>query len=189
MRETNINESINRQDIKVGDKIVVSREVTVKAVRETTLHNGVDKPRRPITIITTEKDTIGITADETVKLLERDKAPIFTIPLNAVVITWKDDDGYDHLARRNSVSEEWVTSSEGPQETFTTDALLDAIEDGDFDGYEEGSFEVLKSKPSFANGGYVGGVNLGQSSIDAMTRLAQQNFLPRNVLASAALVP
>lgn len=189
MRETDLNQNIERTEIKVGDTIVVSRKMTVKNVRYTTIHAGVGKPRRPITIVTSEDNTIGVTDDESVTLMERDKEPLFIIPAAAIIVTWRDDDGYDYIARRNDVSDEWVTSSNGPNTTYTTDALVRAIEEGDFDGYQEGSFEVLKRAPRFVDGGHVGGVALTQPSIDALKRLAQQNILPRNVLASAGLAP
>lgn len=177
MRETNINEDIAHRDIKVGDTIVVSRKVTVKSVRETTIHAGVGKDRKPITIVGTDTDTIGIAETESVTLLERDKEPLVTIPLDAIIITWRDDYGYDYIARRDKVSDEWVTSSDGPNTTYTTDALVKAIEDDDFDGYQEGSFEVLRRKPHFATGGYVHGLNLSQPSIDALNRIASQRIV------------
>lgn len=189
MRETNLNRPINRTELKVGDKIAISREVTVKAVRETTLHAGFGNPRKPVTIIDTDDGTLAITSDETLKLLERDKEPTFTIPPNAIIITWKDDDDYDHIARRDSVSEKWATSSEGPNNTYTTDALVAGIEDGDFDGYKEGSFEVLKSKPDF----YYGGVTLGQESMRRLRdqmgiNVLTQNFPPRGVVSSVPVI-
>lgn len=183
MRKTNINKDITRQEVKVGDRIVVSREVLVTAVRETTLHAGVGQPRRPITVVTTPKDSIALTADESVKLLERDE-PSFEIPNNALVITWQDDDGYDYIARRNEISDEWVTSSEGPKVTYTTAALIEAIEDEEFDGYTEGSFEVLKRK-GFANGGYVNPIGLSDRSLNALRLGMQAAPIARSTILSS----
>ncbi|AWY05000.1 hypothetical protein SEA_HORTUS1_18 [Microbacterium phage Hortus1] len=179
MREININEDIDRTDIRVGDKIRVSRVVTVEKVRNDSIYGGVGRDRKPITIVTSDVDTIGITETEEVTLLERDKEPIFTIPSNAIVITWRDDEDYPHMARRNEVSQEWVTSQNGPNEMFTTDALIKAIERDEFDGYMEGSFEVLKYKPNLAAGGYVNGgrIGLSRESVDALNRLANQRII------------
>lgn len=193
MRETNINEDIHRTDVKVGDKIAINREVTVKAVRETTLYGGFGNPRKPVTIIDTDDNTLAITSDDTLKLLERDKEPIFTIPLNALVITWRDEDDYHCIARRNTVGDEWVTSDHGPGFTYTSEALVVAINE-EFDGYKAGSFEVLKSKP-YLTGGYVHGVLRTTPAIDSIDALRvsmvqplapSRNVLPRNFLTNGA---
>lgn len=195
MRKTDINKDITRHDVKVGDKIVISREVTVQALRETTIHDGVGKPRRPITIVDTGKDSIGLTSDESVKLLERDEET-FQIPTNAVLIAWKDNDGYDHYARRNEVSDEWKTSQNGPKNTYTTAALVESIEANGFDGYQEGSFEVLKRKSNFASGGFVPGVTLGRNSMDILRDAlsARQVAVPgdqvrQNIITGTPVVP
>lgn len=179
MRETNINKDIARTDIKVGDKIRITREVTVTAVRNDTIYGGSGKPRKPITIVTALEDTIGVTDSESVKLVERDKEPIFTVPMNALIIAWQDEDGYDHLARRNRPTDKWVTSQNGPKETFATEELIELIEDGEFDGYKEGSFEVLKHSTDFAMGGYVHGrpIGLSQQSVDTLNRLSRQRLV------------
>lgn len=147
MRETNLNKAITRTDVKVGDTIRISRDVVVKAVRETTLYAGVGKPRRPITIVDTGKDTVGLTEDESVTLLERDKESEIKIPLTATHIFWQDTEGYDYYARRTDVGAEWVTSVDSNL-TFTTPALIKEIENigGEFDEYQPGTFQVLKNK-------------------------------------------
>lgn len=182
MRETNINKDIDRTDIKVGDKILISREVTVKKVRETTIYGGTGKPRKPITIVDTDTESMGVTADESVKLLERDKVDPIAIPTTAVLISWKDDDGYDHYARRNEVSEEWTTSDNGPKSTYTTAALIEAIEDDEFDGYEEGSLEIIKRKANFASGGVIPGIKLGEDSLNKLRQQLGQNIVAPNHL-------
>lgn len=188
MRETNLDKPIARQDIKVGDKIVVSHEVVVKAVRETDLYAGFGKERKPVTIVTADRDTIAITNDERVRLLERDKV-ILEIPVSATIISWKDDDGYDHYARRNEASGEWTTSQNGPKTTYTTAALIEAIEHDEFDGYTEGSFEILKRHSPLASGGVLPGVSLGRNSIEALTRLAQPMNLGSSPITGYPIVP
>ena len=155
MRETNLNKTIDRTDVKVGDKIRVSREVVVTGVRETSIYDQASRKRKNITVVNTATDTLALSQTEAVTLLERDKPSEIVIPTSATHVFWQDDDDYDYYARRDSVSEEWVTS-EGPEDTYTTEALIKEIEDhlGEFDTYKPGSFQVLKHK--YAAGGFTG---------------------------------
>ena len=158
MRETNLNKTIDRTDVKVGDKIRVSREVVVTGVRETSIYDQTAGKRKNITVVNTATDTLALSQTEAVTLLERDKPSEIVIPTSATHVFWQDDDDYDYYARRDSVSEEWVTS-EGPEDTYTTEALINEIEDefGEFDEfgvYKPGSFRVLKHK--YAAGGFTG---------------------------------
>lgn len=190
MRETNLNKSIKRTDIKVGDTIAVTRKVTVKAVRETNLYAGRDAGHKPVTIVATDADTLVVTDTESVTLVERDKDPLLSIPAEAIIVTWRDADGYDHIARRGSATEAWVTSHFGPDATYTSSELAKAIEDGELDGYKEGSFEVLKSKSKFSTGGYVNGARVSQSSIDTVNRIASQRVVSgRSPITGYPLVP
>ena len=187
MRETNINNPIDRTDVKVGDKIRVSREVVVTAVRETQIYDRAKGKHKKITVVNTATDTLALGETETVTLLERDKPSEIVIPTSATHVFWQDDDDYDYYARRDSVSEEWVTS-EGPEDTYTTEALIKEIEDefGEFDVYKPGSFQVLKYK--YATGGFtglpVGGavgspISLSSEAIAALSRQVGANILPR----------
>lgn len=183
MRKTNINKDIARTDIKVGDKILISREATVKKVRETTIYGGAGKPRKPITIVDTDAESMGITAEESVKLLERDKPSEIRIPLTAKVIYWKDTEDYEYYARRDSVSQEWTVANDHGLK-FTTEALIKEIEDesGEFDTYKEGTFEVLKH--NYANGGFIPGTMIAEG---ALNKLREQ--MGRSIVAPARNVP
>lgn len=184
MRETNLNKPISRTEVKVGDKIRVSREVVVTGVRESSIYDQASRKAKNITVVNTASDTLALTATENVTLLERDKPSEIVIPTTATHVFWQDTDDYDYYARRDSVSEEWVTS-EGPDATYTTEALIQEIEDeyGEFDAYKPGSFQVLKHK--YAAGGVVGGftgspISLSSESIAALSSRLGANILPRN---------
>ena len=182
MRETNINNPIDRTDVKVGDKIRVSREVVVTAVRETQIYDRAKGKHKNITVVNTATDTLALGETETVTLLERDKPSEIVIPTSATHVFWQDEDGYDYYARRDSVSEEWVTS-EGPEDTYTTEALIKEIEDefGEFDVYKPGSFQVLKHK--YAAGGYVGTpISLGADSIASLARQVQDTSIRNRII-------
>lgn len=189
MRETNINKNIPRTEVKVGDKIRISRDVIVKTTRETSIYDHATRSRKPITVVGTATDSVALTNGETVTLLERDKPSEIVIPASATHIFWQDTEDYDYYARRNEVSEEWVTSG-GPDDTYTTEALIQEIEDpaGEFDEYQEGTFQVLKHKYSAGGytglgvGGSVGGPAITLSS-DALRSL-RDNILPRNMAVS-----
>ena len=185
MRETNLSKPIDRTDVKVGDKIRVYAEVVVEDVRESMI--GLEGNRRGATIVNG-----NIAVDETISvtLLERDKPSEIVIPASATHIFWQDEDGYDHYARRNEV-DEWTTS-EGPEYTYTTEALISEIENesGEFDVYKPGSFQVLKHKyaAGYATGGFtglpVGGavgspISLSSEAIAALSRQVGANILPR----------
>ena len=140
---------------------------------------GLEGNRRGATIVNG-----NIAVDETISviLLERDKPSEIVIPASATHIFWQDEDGYDHYARRNEVSEEWVTS-EGPDDTYTTAALIEEIDDptGEIDVYKPGSFQVLKHK--YAAGGYVGTpISLGADSIAALSRQVSDSALRNRIL-------
>lgn len=167
MRETNLNQPINRTEVKVGDKIRVSREITVTSVRETTIHEGVGKPRQPITIVGTANDSIGLTKSEAVTLLERDREAV-KIPTTAEFIYWQDEGGDDYYARHDAEADEWV---EDDGDTYTTEKLVAYIEHD----LKPGSFQVLKHKRGFASGGQI------RLSDEALASL-RNNLLPRNAV-------
>ena len=186
MRETNLNKTIDRTDVKVGDKIRVSREVVVTGVHETSIYDQASRKRKNITVVNTATDTLALSQTEAVTLLERDKPSEIVIPTSATHVFWQDDDDYDHYARRNEV-DEWTTS-EGPEYTYTTEALISEIENesGEIDVYKPGSFQVLKHK--YAAGGFtglpVGGavgspISLSSEAIAALSRQVGANILPR----------
>ena len=187
MRETNLSKPISRTEVKVGDKIRVSREVVVTGVHETSIYDQASRKRKNITVVNTATDTLALSETEAVTLLERDKPSEIVIPTSATHVFWQDEDGYDYYARRDSVSEEWVTSG-GPNETYTTEALINEIDDpaGDFDVYKPGSFQVLKHKYAAGGftglpvGGAVGGpISLSSEAIAALSRQVGANILPR----------
>lgn len=176
MRETNLNKPIARGDVKVGDRIEVSRDVVVTAVRESTISGGFGEPRIPVTIVSTDSDTLLLATKEKITLLERDKPSEIVIPASATHIFWQDTDGYDYYARREGVTGEWI-SSEDHTIKYTTDALINEIEDpsGDFGVYKRDSFQVLKS--SFLRGGVI-----SRLSEDSMASL-------RNAMGSHYVIP
>ena len=182
MRETNLSKPISRTEVKVGDKIRVSREVVVTGVREASIYDQASRKRKNITVVNTATDTLALSETEAVTLLERDKPSEIVIPTSATHVFWQDDDDYDYYARRDSVSEEWVTS-EGPEDTYTTEALIKATEEhlGEFSTYKPGSFQVLKHK--YAAGGYVGTpISLGADSIAALSRQVSDSALRNRIL-------
>lgn len=160
MRETNINKTIDRSDIKAGDTIRITRDVVVKAVRQAQLSQG-----RPAAIVTTKNVTLAITEDESVTLLERDKESEIKIPLSATHLFWQDTDDYDYYARYYAGS--WRVSGAGGI-TYTTDNLIKEIENplGEFDEYKEGSFQVLKE---LSAGGMVSGYSAAAQGIARMS--------------------
>lgn len=186
MRETNMSEIIHRHQVEKGDKIRVSRELTVKDVRTSTIYVGKDKPLTPIVVVTTETDTIALTPKESVTLLERDKPSEIEIPITATHIFWQDTEDHDYYARRNDVSQEWVTS-EGPSDTYTTPALIQEIEDpaGEFDEYKPGSFQVLKRKAIFDGGS----INLSADSLNRLREQFQQGGLVRGGSIHPGVMP
>lgn len=184
MRKTNLNTPIKRADLKSGDKIRIVREVTVKDAREATLSGSVHA-----TIVTTDVpqgavgETLALTLKEDITLLERDVK--VEIPASAVIVHWQDSDGEDYYARYDSDRKVWI--EDDMDEYESTEKLVEYIEKY----LKEGTFEVLKRRPLFAEGGIVQGgfvpgsnyhgldVKLGP---DSMARLAR-NILPRNVVA------
>lgn len=184
MRETNLSKSIERGDVKVGDKIRVSRELIVKEARPTTIYAGSDNPRTSVVVITTESDTIALTPNESVTLLERDKPSEIEIPTTATHIFWQDTDDYDYYARRNDASQEWITS-EGPSHTYTTPALIEEIEDpaGDFDEYQPGSFQILKRKAIFDGGP----ISISPSTVNLLREQFEGGAIPaRSIITDIA---
>lgn len=179
MRKTNLNTPIKRADLKSGDKIRIVREVTLKDVRQTTLGNNVKAA-----IITTDQGaesvTLAITEAETVTLLERDVK--IDIPKSAVIVYWQED-GEDYYARYDSDRQSWI--EDDGEEYETTEDLAERIEEY----IKEDTFEVLKRRPLFSEGGFAqGGVVPGRShhglgfdpgTINALAR----NTLSRNVVA------
>lgn len=149
MRETNINNPIDRKDVKVGDKIRVSREVLVTGVRETSIYGGSGNPSKPVTIVSTATDTIALTATEAVTLLERDRE-VVKIPASARFVYWQDRYGEDYYARYDADRDAWV--EDDGDEYESTEKLVEYIE-----GHlKEGTFQVLKYH--YASGGVVGGI-------------------------------
>lgn len=182
MRKTNMSVPITRTEVKPGDKIRVVREVTVKTARPAKLSGGVDA-----TIVTTDVpegavgETLALTPKETVILLERDIK--VEIPKSAVVIYWQDRDGDDVYARYDADRQAWVDSDGDEYES--TEKLAQYIERY----IEEGTFEVLKRRPLFSEGGLVQGYAVPGRSYHGlgfdpgtMSALAR-NVLPRNVVA------
>lgn len=173
MRKTNLNTPIKRADVKVGDKIRITREVTVKDVREANLSGGI-----AATIVTTNVpegavgETLALTQKEEVTLLERD--PKIDIPKSAVVVYWQEDDGDDYYARYDSDRQVWI--EDDGEEYETTEELAERIEEC----IKEGTFEILKRRLLFAEGGLVGGdVQLGARSLGELSRALSDNIMPR----------
>lgn len=173
MRKTNLNTPIKRADLKSGDKIRIVREVTVKQVRPAKLSGGVDA-----TIVTTDvpegavAETLALTQKEGVTLLERDIK--VEIPNSAVIVYWREEDG-DYYARYDSVRRSWI--EDDGEEYETTEDLAQRIEEY----IQEGTFEVLKRRPLFAEGGLVGGdVQLGARSLSELSRALSDNIMPHN---------
>lgn len=155
MRKKNINKVITPDEIKVGDKITISREVTVAKVRPSNfgrLGKGV--------VVTTDQgvdsQTVSVTDFETATLLERDESLDLK---GAKVVTWKTDDDEQFFAIKIEDEDGWLTSDD---DTYSGDDALERdILTSAFGGgtYISGSFEVLFPKPKFATGGLVGGIS------------------------------
>ena len=152
MTEDSKSVNIDRSQIKVGDKIEISRTAEVIAVRSASRASGLPS----LTIIEFEeggvKTTAAIGPHETVKRFEK---PI-ELPDDALVITWKLENGRRYYATKRDDGE-WIDSE---HDTIGDDAdeVIECITDkfSYESAYAQGSFEVLKSKPkSFAAGGYV----------------------------------
>ena len=183
MRKTGIDQTITRDDVKVGDKIRITREVTVKSVRPVSLGNV-----GPSVIIeaqvggTQERDSLALTRKETVTLLERDQSLEFGD--NAQVVTWRVGDGSgfkQRFAVREVGGGSWITDD---NDTYSTGESLEGdILDDEFGDYIEGTFEVLfpKPKPKFADGGYTGRNILNPIGISADTVSAIQAAARRGI--------
>ncbi|QIG58568.1 hypothetical protein SEA_HUBBS_23 [Microbacterium phage Hubbs] len=187
MRKTDIDETITRHEVKAGDKILISREVTVTNVRETTL--GANKRAIVATVTSGEGinasiETLALTDKETVTLLERDQESLDFG--DAQVVTWKTDDDEQFFALKIEGEDGWYTSDDdtyADNNALERDILTDAFGGGK---YVDGSFEVLfpKPKPKFASGGFVG----GDSILGRMSAAAQaphlgfgRSILPQNI--------
>ncbi|QDH48030.1 hypothetical protein LUPINE_22 [Microbacterium phage Lupine] len=191
MRKTDIDETISRHDVKVGDTIRISREATVTNIRETTL--GTHKRAIIATVtsgdgINANTETLALTDKETVTLLERDQSLDFGG--GALIVTWGvvDDAQSDlketYFAMRLQDEANWVASD--GDEYRNDEALEEAILDGEFGEYVDGTFKVIepKPKPKFASGGFVG----GDSILGRMSAAAQapylgfgRSILPQNI--------
>lgn len=171
MRKTNLDHAILRYDVKSGDRIRIIREVTVKDARSATLSGGI-----AATIVTTDVpegavgETLALTSKERVTLLERDVK--VDIPKSAVIIYWQED-GEDYYARYDSDRQSWI--EDDGEEYETTEDLAKRIEEY----IQDGTFEVLKRRSLFSEGGLVGGdVQLGARSLDELSRALSENILP-----------
>lgn len=191
MRDTTLNKPIPRSDIKVGDKIRISREVEVKKVRHTSIYGGLRNQSKPVTIVDTDGDTVAISDTEGVTLLERDRESV-KIPDSAQFVYWQDRDGEDYYARYDTDREVWI---EDDMDEYTTEKLIPYIEHY----LKEGTFQVLKHK--YASGGVVGGLSGGgytsganpllpgvRLSQEAMANLRDQmsRSVARNILPNSA---
>lgn len=143
--------NIERSQVEVGDKIEISRIAEVLAVRKLRREPGLPD----MTIIDFEEGGVRTTAaigpHDTVRRFEK---PI-ELPEDALVITWKMDNGRRYYATKGDDGK-WIDSED--ELIGEGDQVVDCITDNFSyeSNYTQGSFEVLKSEPkSPATGGYV----------------------------------
>lgn len=175
MRKTNLNQAITHAELKVGDKIRIVRDVTLKDVRHTTLSNNIKAA-----VVTTDQGpqsvTLAVTDQESVTLLERDEEKLdFGY---AQVVTWKTNEDEQFFAVKVNWEDSWLTSDEDDYaniEDLERDIVNSAFGDGK---YVSGSFEILFPKPSFANGGIIRGLKLSESASASLANSLRAKIVP-----------
>lgn len=173
MRKKNFNQNITRDDVKPGDRIRITREVTVRKVRPTNLAGAgpsvileVDGPAGSI------PESLALTRKEAVTLLERDLSLDFGE--DAKVVSWNTTTTTHYALAVDGGG--WVSSDE---DTYEDAEELEAdILNGAFGEYVEGTFKVIHPAPGskFSQGGYINSVALSEGSRDFLSKLASTDL-------------
>lgn len=150
MTENKTKAIIHRDEIRVGDRITVSQTYMVDKARTETV--GGER-----VCIVEYKRLDGKPAQDVIDsfdTVEREYPPL-ELPDDALVITWMVDGRRYYAAKREDG--EWIDSENDPIGDSEDDVIECITDNFSYDGkYEPGSFEVLKSKPKLAAGGYIG---------------------------------